>query len=168
MTIMYIISDITAQFILDYSACCERSAIGISIFLNSYCLFVYIYVSIASTMLNVKLFLFLFYICDRLYFRRYDGDMFGVFERLAMSPSFWLLTVVIVVACLIPDYLFLMVNSYRPMQILRRNEALPQIISDDNESSSSYKVITKTINIVQFFYIAYTEQLDSLLRTRIQ
>ncbi|XP_020288805.1 probable phospholipid-transporting ATPase IF isoform X2 [Pseudomyrmex gracilis] len=72
----------------------------------------------------------------------YDGDMFGVFERLAMSPSFWLLTVVVVVTCLIPDYLFLMVNSYRPMKILRRNEELPQIVSEDgSESSSSYKSI---------------------------
>ncbi|XP_011693120.1 PREDICTED: probable phospholipid-transporting ATPase IF [Wasmannia auropunctata] len=70
---------------------------------------------------------------------KYDGDMSGVFEKLLQSPSFWLITVFIIVTCLIPDYLWMTYNTYRPLKILRRNEEPPRIIicSDDNSDKSS-------------------------------
>lgn len=60
--------------------------------------------------------------------------MLGVFHKLASSLTFWLLTIVVVVVCLIPDYLLITYNSYRPARIARRNEERPQYISsqDDN------------------------------------
>ncbi|XP_072764277.1 phospholipid-transporting ATPase IF isoform X2 [Anoplolepis gracilipes] len=71
---------------------------------------------------------------------KYDGDMYGIFQRLLMSPSFWLITIIIVVICLIPNYLLLTHDTYRPMKVLRRNEEPPQPINcndDDSEHSSS-------------------------------
>ncbi|XP_029155219.1 probable phospholipid-transporting ATPase IF isoform X3 [Nylanderia fulva] len=71
---------------------------------------------------------------------KYDGDMFGVFERLLMSPSFWLITIIIVVVCLIPDFLLLTNETCRPMKILRRIEEPIQIFNctdDDSERRSS-------------------------------
>lgn len=61
--------------------------------------------------------------------------MLGVFQKLLMSPSFWLITVIVIVICLIPDYLLLTYNTYRPLKVLRRNEELPQIIDCDDNSS---------------------------------
>ncbi|XP_076762998.1 phospholipid-transporting ATPase IF [Xylocopa sonorina] len=60
--------------------------------------------------------------------RRYDGDMLMVFQNLIASFTFWLLTIIIVVVCLIPDYLIITYNSYRPVRILRRNEESPRYI----------------------------------------
>ncbi|KAL6255347.1 hypothetical protein P5V15_013685 [Pogonomyrmex californicus] len=86
-----------------------------------------------------ELIFFISTFCYSLIKVKYDGDMFGVFQKLLMSPMFWLLTVLIVVACLIPDYLMMTYNTYTPIKILRRNEEPPQIFdcnSDDSESSS--------------------------------
>ena len=33
-----------------------------------------------------------------------DGDVLGTYIRLVMAPSFWFLNVLVVVACLLPDY----------------------------------------------------------------
>ncbi|XP_011166374.2 probable phospholipid-transporting ATPase IF isoform X2 [Solenopsis invicta] len=73
---------------------------------------------------------------------KYDGDMFGVFQILLKSPSFWLITVFIIVACLIPDYLWTTYNvTYRPIKILRRNEEPPQIITcSDDDAYGSWQV----------------------------
>ncbi|XP_018306223.1 probable phospholipid-transporting ATPase IF [Mycetomoellerius zeteki] len=71
---------------------------------------------------------------------QYDGDMYGVFQKLLQSPSFWLLTLFIIITCLIPDYLWLTYNTYRPLKILRRNEESPQVITcsnDDDQYNSS-------------------------------
>ncbi|XP_076683090.1 phospholipid-transporting ATPase IF isoform X2 [Andrena cerasifolii] len=57
---------------------------------------------------------------------RYDGDMLRVFQILVSSITFWLLTILIVIVCLIPDYLVLTYNSYRPARVARRNEEQPQ------------------------------------------
>ncbi|XP_024876630.1 probable phospholipid-transporting ATPase IF isoform X1 [Temnothorax curvispinosus] len=69
---------------------------------------------------------------------KYDGDMYGVFPILLKSPSFWLITVLIVVTCLIPDYLWLTYNTYKPLKILRRNEEPPRIISSSDDDDSEY------------------------------
>ncbi|XP_018059116.1 PREDICTED: probable phospholipid-transporting ATPase IF [Atta colombica] len=76
---------------------------------------------------------------------KYDGDMYGVFQKLLQSPSFWLLTIFIIITCLILDYLWLTYNTYRPLKILRRNEESPQVITcsnnDDHRRNSSQTVI---------------------------
>ncbi|XP_018352435.1 PREDICTED: probable phospholipid-transporting ATPase IF [Trachymyrmex septentrionalis] len=74
---------------------------------------------------------------------KYDGDMYGVFQKLLQSPSFWLLTIFIIITCLILDYLWLTYNTYRPLKILRRNEESPQVITcsndDDHHRNSQMK-----------------------------
>ncbi|KYN18060.1 Putative phospholipid-transporting ATPase 12 [Trachymyrmex cornetzi] len=76
---------------------------------------------------------------------KYDGDMYGVFQKLLQSPSFWLLTIFIVITCLIFDYLWLTYNTYRPLKILRRNEESLQVTTcsndDDHHRNSSQTVI---------------------------
>jgi len=69
--------------------------------------------------------------------------MYGVFQKLLMSPSFWLITIIVVVVCLIPDYLLLTYDTYRPIKVLRRNEEPPQPLncSDDDSEHSSQMVI---------------------------
>lgn len=71
---------------------------------------------------------------------KYDGDMNGVFLQLLKSPMFWLLTIFIVVTCLIPDYLWLTYNTYKPLKILRRNEEPPQIINCIDDEYSSWRM----------------------------
>lgn len=75
--------------------------------------------------------------------------MHGVFQKLLESPTFWILTVFIVVTCLIPDYLWLTYSAtYRPLKILRKNEEPPQSIScsdDESDCSSSQVVINANI-----------------------
>ncbi|XP_011879867.1 PREDICTED: probable phospholipid-transporting ATPase IF isoform X2 [Vollenhovia emeryi] len=67
---------------------------------------------------------------------KYDGDMYGVFQKLLESPTFWLLTLFIIVTCLTPDCLWMMYNvTYRPVKILRKNEEPPQIISCSDDGS---------------------------------
>ncbi|KAL0110201.1 hypothetical protein PUN28_013685 [Cardiocondyla obscurior] len=88
--------------------------------------------------LSVVLSEIVFYVCSVSYSImdvKFDGDMYGVFQKLSVSPSFWALTVLIVVACLIPDYLWLTYNTYRPLRVLRRNEELPQIITCIDDDS---------------------------------
>ncbi|XP_012530011.2 probable phospholipid-transporting ATPase IF isoform X2 [Monomorium pharaonis] len=74
-------------------------------------------------------------------YTKYDGDMYGVFQKLLQSPSFWLITVFIIITCLIPDYLWMTYNvTYKPLKILRRNEEPPVIVvtcSDDNNERNS-------------------------------
>ncbi|XP_018398443.1 PREDICTED: probable phospholipid-transporting ATPase IF [Cyphomyrmex costatus] len=65
---------------------------------------------------------------------KYDGDMYGVFQQLLQSLSFWFLTIFIIITCLIPDYLWLTYNTYRPLKILRRNEESPQVITCNNDN----------------------------------
>ena len=71
--------------------------------------------------------------------------MYGVFQKLLQSPSFWLLTIFIIITCLTLDYLWLTYNTYRPLKILRRNEESPQVITcsnnDDHRRNSSQTVI---------------------------
>ncbi|CAK9806962.1 Phospholipid-transporting ATPase IF [Anthophora plagiata] len=53
--------------------------------------------------------------------RRYDGDMLRVFQKLISSLTFWLLTIIVVTVCLIPDYLIIY-NNHSPARIMRKNE----------------------------------------------
>jgi len=68
-----------------------------------------------------------------------------------MSPMFWLLTLFIIVICLIPSYLFLMYNTYRPLKILRRNEEFPQMIDCENERSSLQAMVIN-VNAMKFSF----------------
>lgn len=52
--------------------------------------------------------------------------MLMVMPKIFSSISFWLLTLVILVVCLIPDYLILTYNRYMPARIARRNEEHPR------------------------------------------
>lgn len=45
---------------------------------------------------------------------------------LLMSPSFWLISLLVIVSCMIPDYLLMTHNTYRALKIPRKNEEHPQ------------------------------------------
>ncbi|KYN08158.1 putative phospholipid-transporting ATPase IF [Cyphomyrmex costatus] len=82
---------------------------------------------------------------------KYDGDMYGVFQQLLQSLSFWFLTIFIIITCLIPDYLWLTYNTYRPLKILRRNEESPQVITcnnDNDQYDSSQMVIIACMPLI--------------------
>ncbi|XP_034184560.1 phospholipid-transporting ATPase IF isoform X1 [Osmia lignaria lignaria] len=82
---------------------------------------------------------------------RYDGDMLRVFEMLVSSISFWLLTLIVVVACVIPDYLIRVYNCYRPTFITRRNEEQPQyIIINSNDNTESVPLETRNQGLYHF------------------
>ncbi|KAK1123006.1 hypothetical protein K0M31_008642 [Melipona bicolor] len=63
---------------------------------------------------------------------RYDGDILRVFPTLLSSITFWLLTIMIVIVCLIPDCLVIVYNKYRPARVMRRNEEPRQHIISNN------------------------------------
>lgn len=74
--------------------------------------------------------------------------MLRVFEMLVSSVSFWLLTLIVVVACVIPDYLIRVYNCYRPTFITRRNEEQPQyIIVNSNDNTENVPLETRVRNI---------------------
>ena len=76
--------------------------------------------------------------------RRYDGDMLTVLPMLIPSMTFWLLTIVIVIVCLIPDCLIVVYNKYRPARIMRRNEEPRQHIISNNVNNNTENVLLQT------------------------
>ncbi|XP_044580314.1 phospholipid-transporting ATPase IF-like isoform X3 [Cotesia glomerata] len=48
---------------------------------------------------------------------QFNSQMFGVFVELMSSPTFWLLTILIIPICLIPDFLIAVYESYRPSKL---------------------------------------------------
>ena len=52
-----------------------------------------------------------------LFYRNYDGDMLWVFHKLTMSPTFWLLTILVLLICMIPDLLIMIHNTYIPLKL---------------------------------------------------
>lgn len=62
--------------------------------------------------------------------------MFGVFINLISSPTFWLLTIVIVPMCLIPDYLIAIYESYRPSKLNYQDEREENIQDNYSEWST--------------------------------
>ncbi|OAD56072.1 putative phospholipid-transporting ATPase IF, partial [Eufriesea mexicana] len=71
--------------------------------------------------------------------KRYDGDMLRVFDISILSLTFWFLTIIIVIVCLIPDCLVVIYNNDRPMRIMRRNEEPPQCIDSNNENDNTQR-----------------------------
>lgn len=72
--------------------------------------------------------------------------MLRVFIILVSSITFWLLTIVVVVTCLIPDYLLLTYNNYRSTFKLRKNEESWRFINSDNDN-------TQNVSFKHMFYI---------------
>ncbi|XP_066584351.1 phospholipid-transporting ATPase IF-like isoform X2 [Prorops nasuta] len=95
---------------------------------------------IASIILSEIVFL-AFAFCYSLINVKYDGNVYWVFQKLLMSPTFWLLTGVLTVACLIPGFLVVICNTYRPEKVLRKNEELP---IDPNNCNSCTNIIIDT------------------------
>ncbi|KAJ8683561.1 hypothetical protein QAD02_019353 [Eretmocerus hayati] len=63
----------------------------------------------------------------------FDGDMYQVFPRLLKSPTFWIVTVLVVIICLAPALLFAFHKAGRPARLKgkldRREEAIKSIMS---------------------------------------
>ncbi|XP_076395905.1 phospholipid-transporting ATPase IF [Megachile rotundata] len=75
---------------------------------------------------------------------KYDGDMLRVFQVLISSITFWFLTIIVAVVCLVPDYLILVYDSYRPAFITRRNEEQPQQYINANSNDNTENVPLQT------------------------
>ncbi|XP_034937307.1 probable phospholipid-transporting ATPase IF isoform X2 [Chelonus insularis] len=78
---------------------------------------------------------------------RISKQMFGVFYQLFCSPSFWLLTIIIVPACLLPDTLISIYERYRPMKLNyqeAREESLNDTYSEWSEPSVEERRFTLT------------------------
>ncbi|KAK0180340.1 hypothetical protein PV327_005992 [Microctonus hyperodae] len=70
---------------------------------------------------------------------QYDEHMYWVFHHLVCSPSFWLLTIVLVPACLLPDCLTAIYDSYRYLDLnyqREREESLQDTCSEWSEHST--------------------------------
>ncbi|KAG7189384.1 hypothetical protein KM043_017031 [Ampulex compressa] len=91
-----------------------------------------------------ELMFFVFAYCYSKITVRYDGDMLSVFPKLLLSPSFWLLTIVIIVVCFIPDCLILIYNTYRPIRVLQKNEEDPQILNANEREISENSIPSQT------------------------
>ena len=63
---------------------------------------------------------------------------------LILSMTFWLLTIMIVIVCLIPDCLVILYNKYRPARVLRRNEEPRQHIISNNVNDNTENVLVQT------------------------
>lgn len=63
--------------------------------------------------------------------------MLRVFIILVSSITFWLLTIVVVVACLIPDYLLLTYNNHRSTFKLRKHEESLRFINNDSDNTQN-------------------------------
>ncbi|KOC61372.1 putative phospholipid-transporting ATPase IF [Habropoda laboriosa] len=81
--------------------------------------------------------------------KRYDGDMLRVFYILVSSLTFWLLTIIVVVACLIPDYLVIIYNNHRPTRIMRRNEEVrPSRGNAGNDNTANNTPLQSRVTII--------------------
>ncbi|XP_043284852.1 phospholipid-transporting ATPase IF [Venturia canescens] len=72
--------------------------------------------------------------------RTYDGDMLRVFHNLLISPSFWLLTFVVLITCIIPDILVNVHNAYRPMFF----NSMEQRYASQDDNSINYSEASLT------------------------
>ncbi|KAK0098029.1 hypothetical protein PV326_011702 [Microctonus aethiopoides] len=71
--------------------------------------------------------------------KQYDGHVYWVFHQLVCSPSFWLLTIVLVPACLLPDCLIAIYDSYGYLDLnyqKEREESLQDTCSEWSEHST--------------------------------
>ncbi|XP_078052193.1 phospholipid-transporting ATPase IF, partial [Augochlora pura] len=97
-------------------------------------------VLLVSSVVFSELMFVVFTICYSFIHRRYDGDVLSVYPKILSSIPLWLLAIVIVIICLIPDCLILTYSRYMPARITRRNEEHPQNVShssDNGEAQSS-------------------------------
>lgn len=85
--------------------------------------------------------------------------MLMVFPKIFSSISFWLLTLVILVVCLTPDYLILTYNRSMPARVVRRNEEHPRnnIIDayehrEESQPSETRVTITCTLRVYINYY----------------
>ncbi|CAB0041003.1 unnamed protein product [Trichogramma brassicae] len=76
----------------------------------------------------------LFFFCTFVYSfwnLEYDGSMFWVYPKLLLSPSFWLLSLLIVVACLAPVSILGILRAARASRLLRSRRSSYSSSSDD-------------------------------------
>uniref|UniRef100_A0ABD2X6E1 Phospholipid-transporting ATPase n=1 Tax=Trichogramma kaykai TaxID=54128 RepID=A0ABD2X6E1_9HYME len=81
----------------------------------------------------------LFFFCTFVYSfwnLEYDGSMFWVYPKLLLSPSFWLLSLLIVVACLAPVSILGICRAARASRLLRSRRSSYSSSSDDNAATA--------------------------------
>lgn len=69
-----------------------------------------------------------------------DGNVYWVFHKLTMSLTFWLLTLLAVVICLLPDILIVVCNTYRPLKLKRK-------VHESNEARVNNGFVSSTTDI---------------------
>lgn len=90
-----------------------------------------------------------FYIAVFIYcsvFLNYDGKIYWVFHKLTMSPTFWLLTVLALVICLVPDLLIVVYNTYRPLKLKSKFNLSEQSRINNGFVSSTTDIPLQTRN----------------------
>ena len=101
-------------------------------------------------------------------FRQFDGDMLYVFRYLILSPSFWLLTIVVVPMCLLPDILVNIYNTYRPTKLHSMEEkyssqdAYSVTYSQTSITSESQVSSYVTYEVVSYLYLFNVIYLSTL------
>ncbi|XP_011501705.1 PREDICTED: probable phospholipid-transporting ATPase IF [Ceratosolen solmsi marchali] len=77
-----------------------------------------------------ELFFFIFAFIYCYWNFQYDGDMFRVFPKLLLSPTFWLLTFLVIVISLIPALLVGIYESDRPSRLREKLETKEDNVND--------------------------------------
>ncbi|XP_008214118.1 probable phospholipid-transporting ATPase IF isoform X1 [Nasonia vitripennis] len=84
----------------------------------------------ALSIITTELFFFAFTFFYSFWNLQYDGNMYRVFPRLMLSPTFWILTVLVITICLIPTYALVMYQNSRPSRIRGQLESREDSISE--------------------------------------
>lgn len=83
-------------------------------------------------------------------FRKFSGGMYWVFHKLSMSPSFWLLTIIILPICLIPTCFVAVYDRSRPGKLsyqYEREENLQDTYSEWSVPSTEVIILHYTYSL---------------------
>lgn len=80
--------------------------------------------------------------------------MLWVSHKLLMSFSFWLLTAVVLVICLIPDYCICLYNSHRSMKVERKYSTVRTKQESTTDNTTRLVSRTSCELFLEKFYIA--------------
>lgn len=86
-------------------------------------------------------------------FSNHDGKVYWVFHKLTLSPTFWLLTLLALVICLLPDILIMVCNTYRPLKLKPKFNHSNEARVNDGFVSSTTDIPLQVLNI--YFTIKY-------------
>ncbi|XP_023288615.1 probable phospholipid-transporting ATPase IF isoform X2 [Orussus abietinus] len=80
----------------------------------------------------------------------YNGNVFWVFNKMLLSPTFWLLTLVTVTICHIPDFLIVLYNTKKEERMHRRGEKNKRKVQINSfrENHSSFQLEKRRFHLL--------------------